>query len=366
MTEDPDHDPSLPTRRRRFLAGLGGGAAVGLSGCLGLLETESLTTPPVVEDRPDAVYFPSHVEGMGMVTTTELGDYRLALMYSYPHRFWTVTTTERTRKEPTGDVHLMASLYDDDSGTVVSDTGLSMEVLQDGEFVDQTNVYRMLSQPMGFHYGSNFALDGDGTYEVRVTVGAAGDSLRLTGAFAGDFADSRTAAVPFEYSRSERDDLRFERTEDRAGQQIALDRLSMGEVPTAVAPDAEALPGELLGVRWHADAKLAAAVVEGDAAERLGADDGEAYLLVSPRTPYNQLVLPRMRLSATVERGGETVFDGRLRPTLDDELDYHYGATVPAGAVDRLTVRVETPPQVARHEGYETAFLTRGEVVYDS
>jgi hypothetical protein len=364
MTDPHDRDGTA-TGRRRFLAGAGAAAAAGLSGCLGLFETESLTTPPVVEDRPDAVYYPGHVEGMAMVDTVEVGDHRLALLYSYPHRFWTVTTTERTRKEPSGDVHLMATLYDDDSDTVVSDTGLSMEIRKDGEFVDQTNVYRMLSQPMGFHYGANFGLDGDGTYEVRVTVGAAGDSPRLTGAFAGDFAEPQTATVPFEYSRSERDDISFERTPDRAGQQTAVDRMAMGDVPTAVAPDAASLPGELLGLRWHADAKHAAALATGDEAARFGAGDGEAYLVVSPRTPYNRLVLPRMGLSATVERGGETVFEGRLRPTLDDELDYHYGALVPAGPVDRLTVAIDTPPQVARHEGYETAFLERGAVVYD-
>jgi hypothetical protein len=65
-----------------------------------------------------------------------------------------------------------------------------------------------------------------------------------------------------------------------------------------------------------------------------------------------------MALSATVSRNGETVFDGRLPGALDDTLGFHYGASVPdVRAGDTVRVTVDVPPQVARHEGYETAFL---------
>jgi hypothetical protein len=48
MTGRPDRSTSaLSSDRRRFLAALGGVTA-GLSGCLGLLETESITVPPVL------------------------------------------------------------------------------------------------------------------------------------------------------------------------------------------------------------------------------------------------------------------------------------------------------------------------------
>jgi hypothetical protein len=43
---------------------------------------------------------------------------------------------------------------------------------------------------------------------------------------------------------------------------------------------------------------------------------------------------------------------------VDPDLGYHYGAPVSeAKSGDRLTVTVDAPPQLARHEGYETAFL---------
>ncbi len=362
----PKSDPNRPreTGRRRFLAAAGSAAAAGAAGCLGLLETESLTTPPVLEDRPEAVYFPTHVEGMVHATTVDVGDYRLALLYSYAHRFWTVSGTERTKKPADKDVHLMATLFDPDTETVVSDTGLSMKIERDGDLVARETVYRMLSQRMGFHYGANFPLDGDGTYDVEVTVGAVAETPRLTGAFADEFGDPRTVTVPFEYSRADRDDIDFEATPDRAGERAAVDPMSMGVVPNAVAPSPGALPGDV----WtgtHADARFVAGVATGDVATRLGAGDGEAYLLVSPRTPHNGMVLPRMGLSATVAAGDETVFEGSLTPTLDHELDYHYGAVVPAADVDALSLTVETPPQVARHEGYETAFLTPGEVALE-
>ncbi|MDX1748477.1 MAG: hypothetical protein R3324_21300, partial [Halobacteriales archaeon] len=55
---------------------------------------------------------------------------------------------------------------------------------------------------------------------------------------------------------------------------------------------------------------------------------------------------------------GSTRFDGPLQATLDPDLGYHYGAAVPSlSSGDSVTVTVDGPPQVARHEGYEMAFL---------
>jgi len=43
---------------------------------------------------------------------------------------------------------------------------------------------------------------------------------------------------------------------------------------------------------------------------------------------------------------------------MDSKLGYHYGTPVPSLADDdQVTVTILTPPQVARHEGYETAFV---------
>jgi hypothetical protein len=70
-----------------------------------------------------------------------------------------------------------------------------------------------------------------------------------------------------------------------------------------------------------------------------------------------------MTVEATVTRDGETVFDDALERTLDPALYYHYGASVTGGlqSGDEVTLTVPTPPQVARHEGYEKAFRQFGE-----
>jgi hypothetical protein len=70
-----------------------------------------------------------------------------------------------------------------------------------------------------------------------------------------------------------------------------------------------------------------------------------------------------MSLSAKLTRNGNAVFDDILRSTLDPELGYHYGAAVESvESGDSLTVTVDAPPQVSRHEGYETAFVKMPEM----
>jgi hypothetical protein len=63
-----------------------------------------------------------------------------------------------------------------------------------------------------------------------------------------------------------------------------------------------------------------------------------------------------MALTATVRRDGGTAAETGLTRTLDPELGYHYGATLDVQSGDELRVTPTVQPQVARHEGYETAF----------
>ena len=59
---------------------------------------------------------------------------------------------------------------------------------------------------------------------------------------------------------------------------------------------------------------------------------------------------------AVAAGGGDT---HRLVPTLDPDIGYHYAAAVPSfGDDESLTVRQAAPCQLARHEGYETAFFS--------
>jgi hypothetical protein len=65
-----------------------------------------------------------------------------------------------------------------------------------------------------------------------------------------------------------------------------------------------------------------------------------------------------MGLSVSVSRGGTTVLDRRLERTLDPEAGYHYGiGGIALTSGDTVTVSVDVPPQIARHDGYETAFV---------
>jgi len=349
-------------QRRDYVRLCLGAGAVGLAGCSDLIRTREVTsTPPILEDRPDRVYYPTHVDGMAMVDMAETddGEYAFALMYTYPHRFWRVdaTTTEAEEAnlhdvDGSNDIHLMAVVWDPKTGRVLPDTGMSVDIARDGEALDEQVIYPMLSARMGFHYGANFKLDGEGTYDVTMSVG--GTNVRRTGEYVGRFSDPASVTVPFEFTTEKRDELGIERAGDRAGEAAVPSVMDMNH-PLGVAPELEELPGTHHGTAESGEAKLAVVSLS----ERPDGVDGEGdYLAVSARTPYNELVLPGMALDARIERGGETVFEGALERTFDDSLDYHYGAAVDdIQAGDELTLEVVTHPQVARHEGYETAFL---------
>jgi hypothetical protein len=342
--------------RRTFLAHAGVTAgAVASAGCLGFeLQSGGFTAPPVVEDRPDGVYIPSHAEGMKMVGMAKGGEYAAALTYSYAHRFWNVNgkQTQRTDIEEDDDLHLMSVVWDPDTGQVLPETGLTVEITQDGELVSQEVIYPMLSQPMGFHYGANFSLSGDGTYTATLSVGAV--QTRRTGAYREKFEQPASIPIEFEYSEADKETISFETFGDRAGKRDALDAMEMEMIPDSKAPETDALPGTFVGEGNSNDAVLVTTVLD---APPKGIDKEGQYLAVSARTPYNRMILPAMTLEATVKRDGKAVFDGKLTRTLDPDLSYHYGATVESVEDgDEVTITPTLQPQTARHEGYETAF----------
>lgn len=85
--------------RRSFLRS-GAALAVlsGTTGCLSQLGSGSddNRAPPVVENSPNGVYVPSHVEGMKMAGMTAAGPYKCARTVSFPHRFLACHRTEQT------------------------------------------------------------------------------------------------------------------------------------------------------------------------------------------------------------------------------------------------------------------------------
>jgi len=346
-------------RRRRFLSGVGAASVGGLAGCLGfeLQSGDSVRgEPDMVEDRPDAAYMPTHVEGMAVAGTQSSGAYDCALTYTYPHRFWQVTGTHTSMTEVTeGDtVHLMPVVWHRETGIVPPDVNPGFEVSLEGGSVVSRSPWSMLSQRMGFHFGDNVVLPGENTYDVTVSVGEP-SAMRT-----GSLADAGPAEFEFEFTfpRSELETVSYrDIPADEEGTRGAVDPMNMEMVPTTQLVEPDALPGTVRGTAKSGDATLAVTTL--DDATPFGGDESETYLAVSARTPYNRYPLPMMSLSGTLVRGGETVFDDSLTTALDADLGTHYGAPVPGvESGDELTLSVDAPPQVARHEGYETAFLS--------
>jgi len=347
------------------------------------LEITNNREPALLEDRPEASYIPTHREGMQMIGMGMADDLMVGLMYSYAHRFWVLENdggeyvTNRIDIQRDDAIHLMATPFHRSTGTVVPDTGLSVEIARDGSLVSQETIYPMLSQRMGFHYGANVPLDGDGAYDVTVSVG--GTDINRFGEFEGLFSDAANATIEFEYSEATRNEIPYTLLEDEAGTESALEPMNMEMMPNGSAPDP--LPGQRLGEAMSGDARFVVhqlsenrfAGVETAGTEQTPSggnqtemQDGEAepptYIAVSAQTPHNRLVIPRMGIDMTITSTGHgeerTLYDGALEPGLDPELGFHYGGVVDhLHAGDEIVLSVTTVPQVARHEGYETAFM---------
>ncbi|QLC35397.1 iron transporter (plasmid) [Halarchaeum sp. CBA1220] len=346
-------------RRRRALSTAGTLGVAALAGCTGLfnLEERAFSAPPVVENRPNAVYYPSHVEQMQMVGMATQGDYACALSYTYPHRFWLVTgaDTNRVTIGSEDTMHLMVSIWHRDSGTIVSDVAPSVHLTgPDGGTVSNAP-WSMLSQPMGFHFGDNVQLPKEGTYDVSVDVGA--PSATRTGTVA-DAPDSLSFDFTLNYARSTLRDVEWRRLPEKQGTRGAVEPMDMKMLPSGAVPTAEAVPGSVRGRGSIGDSDVVAAVL--DDATRFGGSEDDTYLVVSPRTPHNRFPLPAMGVNAVVEGT-----DHDLTETLDSTLGLHYGAVLDADPAN-VSLRVAMPPQIARHEGYETAFLEAGAVGLDS
>ena len=342
----------MPTRRRLLeLSGVAGLA--GVAGCVGTFTGGGGGDGEDAGDKPDGVYVQSFVEEMAMAGMAEAGDYAFGVMWTTAHKFWTPTQSELSEQPKAGTMHLMSIVWDPETRTVLPETGLSLEIYKQDELVSQEVIYPMLSQRMGFHYGGNFELDGEGTYSVRPSV--SGMSIRRTGAFEGRFSEPETAEVSLEFTAETQSQVST-RDVEQGGQPGAVEPMDM-PMPQSTVPTVEDLPGQALGSGSLDDVDLGAVYLPPGDADRF--TDGGGYVAVVAATPYNRMVLPSMGLQASLNGG-----DGqRLERTLDPELGYHYGLPVDSvGEGDTLTLSVTTPPQVSRHEGYETAFLDTGDV----
>ncbi|GAB3036324.1 hypothetical protein GCM10025298_27150 [Natronobiforma cellulositropha] len=352
---------------------------------------------------------------MGTYGTATDGEYAVSLSYTFPHRFWTVAGTETNRVvvEPEDTLHLMCTVWDPVTDTVLP-VDMSLELLRDGELVTSATLWAMLSQRMGFHYGENVSLPGEGAYTARIRVGPL--DARPTGELEGRFESASTLEIDFEYQRSDIHELEFELIDhDRRGTRDALELMdhgdhhgshdghdshdshdghdngddgydhghsdhgshdghndqgdhqgqgshrggSLGHPPASRGAAVDDLQGTILGSARSADAYVT--VLETDL-ERFVSSGDETYLAVFTRTPYNDVILPLTSLTVRLERGGDGTETTAVE-TLDHEFGHHYGVTLERlESGDRLTISIEAPPQIARHDGYETAFFEFDEI----
>jgi hypothetical protein len=357
-------------RRRDYLTALGVVASTAVAGCTSSSSTDSSSTTSTASnngekhernslaDAPEGVYVPDHATAMTMEGMGRDGDFQFSAMLSSPEVFYFVEGMEVTPSELLDEhnLHMMASVWDPETETALPETGLSVEVLDaTGQAVTQEVIYPMLSQRMGFHYGTNLALPGEGEYTVNVSVG--GMEIGRTRGFEGRFSEPASVDIPLSFGQSKRSQFTESNPAD-AGDAGALSPMEMGMRPTGSLPAAREMPGTVLGSASTDDAQIVAGVVTETA---LGGS--QPYLYVSPRTPYNRFPLPSMGIETTAQNveDGETK---RLSRQLDPKVGYHYGIGVSEATAQALmageatlSVTPSLPPQVTRHAGYQTAFI---------
>jgi hypothetical protein len=329
------------------------------------IDEADVPTTPRVEDPPAVVYTPTHTNSVGTVDPVRAGDFRLLPHFTSPHRFWLVRGEDVEEVEPSArGLHLMIAVWDAETGAMLPvSVGQTLALRRDGDLVEPLQLWPMLSQEMGFHFGDNVPFPEFGTYTIEIRLGPI--EARKTGAFAGRFEKQVSATVEFEFTEAVQQEavqgVEY-LDESEWGEPGAVPPISHGELsrgtndddegsglvathPGVALPPADSYPGRDLGVHESHDAQFVVRYFE---ESRLA--DGGGYLLVSPRTPYNRVPLPDMALTA------EGAVEGTFEQTLDSDLGHHYGLAATLAPGDRFDVVVQTPPQVARHQGYEIAF----------
>ncbi|WP_079977720.1 iron transporter [Halococcus sediminicola] len=352
-------------KRRTFLhAGLGtltAGAAIS-AGYIGASGTPVACEPPLPENRPDTVYYPSHIQGMKSIgvsrpgkkgETTTRPKYKCALLYSSPHRFWTVTGNEREKVsvKKTDSIHLMVAVWYVRTGTPLSDTNPTVHISRDGEAKETVTLWPMLSQNMGFHAGDNIPLSGEGQYSITVDVTP--PQKNATAPHKPNFGNKRRFDFEFVYRTRKLSEIASTGPKSKSIQPGAANPTKMNHVPITYAPKWQNLPGKVVHDFTTGDAAFVVSLLENKQGK------GEStYLAVSARTPYNRYVLPGMSLTAQGIRDGNVLFNESLSTTVSPNLSYHYGRNIKEiKSEDTIEITIDAPPQIARHEGYETAFF---------
>jgi hypothetical protein len=302
-------------------------------------------------EPPAAVYKPRHMDEMSMIGKPAADGVTFGTMHAAPHPFLNVQANETRTVAVTDDhtMHFMVKPWSTEETVVPASASLSVTLQKDGEFVAEPNMWPMLSQPMGFHFGENVTLDGPGTYTAEIVL--VPPASATTGTMADVFGDRIETTVEFDVTE---DDLDYGRMEVEGGGKEGALKPKMGK--KGQLPVGDELSGSFVGEKRSDGVVFAVTALEDVSRFDAG---GKTYLAVSPRTPYNRYPFSNMSLSATIERSGETVFDDALGETLDETLELHHGAVLDdLQSGDTITLSVDGGrPNVSRHTGYETALL---------
>lgn len=362
--------PSMATRRRVLQSGSVFGATLA-SGC-GMFDAsdgENVRTPTPTSgggsgagesngsgsEDTGRVVVPEHFHELAFLETVSADGLAVSVFYSQPDLYWRVRTDGSTELvEPSSDASLqvIAWVWEPESEVVLQDASVTAFISKDGDVVTETPLVALLNQRTGLHWAGNVSLATYGEYDLALQVETG--RTRYTASLADGVPASTTVDLALPFERGSLDEIRTVYL-DQEGNRGAVKPMSTDEVPLSVQPDPNDGLGTVLGSARSADADER--VMRVPAAENPLGDD-TPYLAVLLGTPFNEYALPGAELTGTLTRDGETTFDGSLQATIDERLGYHYGATISSiESGDELTVRVETPPTVARFDGYEKAFL---------
>ena len=345
-------------RRRQLLASLGAAGTLAIAGCSAASDSPSTTTTDTTTTtKPghDGVYVPSETAPMEMIGMQKAGRLVVSLSYTHPHEFFVVTgtRTSKTTVQSADTMHLMAMVHDAKTGAVAPQVEPTITVSKDGTKVVSNQPWPMLSQPMGFHFGDNVTASGAATYQFDVSVNAAKSVLP---ADLADVFTEQTVTFETEFDPAAAGDIEHGETGDEGSTEGALAPMDMGKTSIPQQPAYDNLPVETTDPQYTDD--LGVAVAAHDAPPDLGFDDGENALIAATQTRYNRYLAGFMGVTATVTRDGTEVFSGDLSSAVDGDLGHYYGAgTPPLESGDDVELEFTTPPQGARHVGYETAFL---------
>ncbi|WP_167768612.1 iron transporter [Haloarcula amylovorans] len=300
------------------------------------------------------MYVPAVTATMQMIGMKKAGRLMVSLSYTHPHPFFVVTGTRTNEATIQSDdtMHLMAIVHDMKTGAVAPQVEPTITITKDGEEVALNQPWPMLSQTMGFHYGDNIALSGEGSYTFDVSVNAAKSVLSTD--LAAVFTEQQ---VSFEtqFDPATAASIEDKPTGDDHLTAGALSPMSMGKMSISQQPSYDDLP-VATDTQYTDDLGVAVAIHEQPTA--LGFGGGDHALIVATQTRYNRYPTGFMNVAATVTRDGQEVFTGDLTSAVDGEFGHYYGAgTPPLESGDEVVVEFSTPPQGARHIGYETAFM---------